>query len=164
MNYPINLASLEYGAYATCSDKFTDPRRDFPLTPNYGPVTVARYEADSCTSTPENVFYYIKFPVPTPLNTLVVRLFFEDGRIYTFHQFESTVDEETWTTILRPGSRKMGSFEVHFPTRLIKKIRMRATNTSNAYLHLIRFQAFNIPEQSSKSEIPTAIPVAGNAS
>lgn len=148
--YP-NEAALERGAYVTTSDGFSCNDRDVILS--------TATDDSKYAEAPIGHTLFIHFPFLRVIDTLVVRLYYKDHRTYTFAQFESSEDGELWREILPPGSQRKQTFEVHFAPRRIKVIRVRATNTSNDYLHIVRFQAFNFSNPAIA--FPPAPPVAG---
>lgn len=134
----VNQAALERGAYVTYDLNHIDVNRDCILS--------GQHNSDSIYSEcPSNVTMTINLLTAVNLNTFVVRLYSTDGRSYTFTTFDTSVDGQTWTEVLPANTVRSQTFTVTFPSRLVKFIRLRGTNTSNAYLHLIRFQAFNVP-------------------
>ncbi len=128
----VNFAHVSHGAYATCTVQ--DNNRDIPLRDN---VNDDVYQCCQSHDT-----YTINFPRSVEIDTLICRMYSKDGRNYTFLMFDSSPDGVSWFELIPKNSIREGTFEEVFQTRTVKKIRVRATNTVNAYLHFVRFQAF----------------------
>lgn len=134
----INLASLQRGTFGTTNDDVERHRCDIPLSENTN--------VDNCSHTPEKAMYFVNFLGEVTLDTIDVRMYEKDNRTYTFHVFESTVDGKTWTELLPSESTKKGAFKINFAPRRVSQIRMSGKNTSDAALHIVRFQAYG-PDQ-----------------
>ena len=132
----MNLASVARGTYALSDRDEYSHSAEKALTENNVDVNVY-------CDIPENAFFFVHFASVVTLDTLVVRLYDKDERTYTFRQFESSPDGTNWAEILPPGSTRKGSFKVTFPPRSVSCIRIRAVNSVNPNLHIVRFQAFN---------------------
>lgn len=132
----INHATVALGAYATTDGTHVDNNRDAPLDGNIND--------DLHSSCPANTTYTIHLSRATPINKVVVRLYYRDGRIFTFLAFETSEDGVNWTEVLAPGTNRSQTFSETFPTRIVSKIRMRGRSNINDHLHIVRFQAFNI--------------------
>ena len=122
------------------------------------PLTGTSMNDDLHACVPNQHTYFIHLLTAVVLNTFVVRLYYADGRTYTFQNFENTADGVNWSEVLPTGSQRSQTFSVAFPDRLVKTIRLRATNTSNPYLHLVRFQAFRVPPPVAVPNDDDAIP------
>lgn len=151
----MNLASVSRGTFAING---ADGRRDHPLKSE----AVAEEEY---SSTPHAEFYTIHFLIPVTIDTIICRLYHTHGRFYTFANFESSIDGNTWTEILAPGTVRSQTFKETFPPRLVSQIRMRARNNSNEYLLIIRFQAFFLQQEGeAAADVPVAMAVGGRES
>jgi len=138
-NY-VNLASLQRGTFGTTNNDLARERNDIPLSDNWN--------VDNYSTTQECAFYIVNFLGLVTVDTLVVRMYEKDNRIFTFHQFES-YDGAKWTEILKPGETRKGAFKITFDPRLVSQIRVRGRSTLNDHLHFVRFQAFNISGKAS---------------
>ena len=166
-NPPINWASIEAGAFSTtdCVEDVGDSaNRDLPLYAHaVDPEGQVRYLRISAAN-----MYTIHLLHSVLLNTFIVRVWYSDGRHYTFHNFETSVDGVTWTEVIPAGSERRQTFKERFPDRMVQMIRLRASNSVNPCFHLIRFQAFYVPDNAveftgpaTANAIPVASPVSG---
>jgi hypothetical protein len=119
-------------------------------------VLTDNHDASIHTRVEEKDVLTIFFPVAVELTTLIVRVWDSEYKVYTFLQFESTADGINYQSVLPSGTKKQGAFEVHFPARLVKEIRMRGTNTEGN-LAIVRFQAFNFSSDRALPTIPNKI-------
>jgi hypothetical protein len=94
------------------------------------PLTGTSMNDDLHACVPNQHTYFIHLLTAVVLNTFVVRLYYADGRTYTFQNFESTADGVNWSEVLPTCSQRSQTFSVAFPDRLVKTIRLRATNTT----------------------------------
>jgi hypothetical protein len=131
----VNLASLERGTFGTTNHDEERHKNDIPLSDNWN--------VENYSSTPEHAFFIVNFLGVVAVDTLVVRMYEKDNRIFTFQQFES-FDGFKWTEILKPGETRKGAFKITFDSRLVSQIRIRGRSNASNLLHIVRFQAFNI--------------------
>eukprot|EP00301_Raphidiophrys_heterophryoidea_P004974 c12121_g2_i2.p1 GENE.c12121_g2_i2~~c12121_g2_i2.p1 ORF type:complete len:169 (+),score=46.70 c12121_g2_i2:143-649(+) len=139
-----NVAALSMGAHAkqtTTTAATGYELRDIPLVPQ--PLTTSH----SCTAAAET--WSVHFARTYIINTIAFRVYDGDARTYTFSILETSVDGLTWTAVTPNKVEARGTIRLEFVERRVRMIRAIGTNTSNAYLHLVWFQAFHTLEENT---------------
>ena len=104
-------------------------------THNGTPVIGGKVVSDTYTETASNSYLQFDFPEAPLLNDITFHLWDHDDRVYTYSI--DVLSNGGWKNVIENRQGK-GIQYIHFPDmEKVKAIRMKGTNTINAFLHLL---------------------------
>mmetsp|Transcript_33745 Transcript_33745/g.24775 ORF Transcript_33745/g.24775 Transcript_33745/m.24775 type:complete len:100 (+) Transcript_33745:202-501(+) len=95
------------------------------------------------TLTPSTEYLKIDLPEMVSFNYIKIMFYVTDGRTYTWH-CDYSADNATWNSLVAE-KKTIGSYIEYFSKDInAKHIRVKGTNSVNAFLQLVKFKLDNL--------------------